>query len=395
MPALSPVVAERIRRPMPTDMGVLPGSLPVVSFGDPDTASVSTLSLNPSWREFLAPSGAWLLGDKRRLASLRTLGAEDPRDLDDAQVARVVAESNAYFRGPNWYKAWFHWLESLLKSSGVGSYLEGTACHLDLVQWATKPAQGDLSPKNWRRLVEEDRDFLSWQLGTTSVRVVLLNGASVARGVRDAGLVKTFEKETISYRGNNKSSVLTVFRATMNGVPFLGWNKPLAGALAAEGRQRLTQWVRDALAEHDFPNETTAEVRSDRASSAAPDLEDGFLPADTEVFGASNLERLLFLWEKSSGRSTIGDPGTYGGSRLITVKMGADQFVINKDTKRAAVRLFLAAAARAGGAANLSWHVTWNSRGTINRVTYLSDDAPTPGWYAYLLKPEKEVRAIG
>jgi hypothetical protein len=134
----------------------------VVSFGDPNRASAATLSLNPSWREFESPDGAWLSGSQRRLASLISLGASDPRELDDEQVAMVLAESDGYFHGPNWYRGWFHWLESILNASGAGSYFDGTACHLDLVQWATKPAQGDLPTHVWRRLVEEDRDFLRW-----------------------------------------------------------------------------------------------------------------------------------------------------------------------------------------------------------------------------------------
>jgi hypothetical protein len=105
MTNLAPTVAERIRRPMPPGLRVLPESLPVVSFGDPDVAVVATLSLNPSWREFQEPTGAWRLGAERRLASLKSIGAEDPRNLEHDQVAQVVAESNAYFRGPNWYKS--------------------------------------------------------------------------------------------------------------------------------------------------------------------------------------------------------------------------------------------------------------------------------------------------
>src|SRR5262245_1444746 len=100
-------VAARIRRPVPTDLCVLPGSLPVVSFGDPNEAVVATLSLNPSWREFESPRGVWLNGSRRRLASLISLGASDPRELDDEQVATVVGECDGYFRGPNWNRGWF------------------------------------------------------------------------------------------------------------------------------------------------------------------------------------------------------------------------------------------------------------------------------------------------
>jgi len=226
---------------------------------------VATLSLNPSWLEFQSKSGVWLLGPRRRLASMVSLGVDDPRALDDADVAQVIAESKAYFRGPNWYRGWFHWLESLLVDSGVGSYLDGTACHLDLVQWATKPAQRDLPAAAWDHLVEQDHDFLRWQLLTSNVAVVLLNGASVVRWVQRVGLVNGFDEGVLVFRTNRGNDELRVFGAVGEGVSFLGWNRPLAGALAADGRQRLGLWLAQALQDR-----THGAAASQEAPRAAP-----------------------------------------------------------------------------------------------------------------------------
>jgi hypothetical protein len=211
--AVVPEIAARIRRAALTEAGVVPDSLPVVSFGDPGIANVATVSLNPSWLEFQSSSGDWLLGEKRRLASLKSLRVQDPRDLDDQQVGQVVAECHAYFNGPNWYRRWFGWLERLLKESGAGSYIDGSACHLDLVQWATKPAQGKLLPADWRRLVREDREFLRWQLDNSNVRVVLVNGASVVAGLYQAGLVSGFSEEQLEYQVKESVGHLKTFRA--------------------------------------------------------------------------------------------------------------------------------------------------------------------------------------
>jgi hypothetical protein len=71
-------VTERIRRPIPAGLSVLPGTLPIVSFGDPSVAAVATLSLNPSWIEFEAPRGGWLDGARRRVASDGRQPALDP-----------------------------------------------------------------------------------------------------------------------------------------------------------------------------------------------------------------------------------------------------------------------------------------------------------------------------
>jgi hypothetical protein len=242
------IVAERIRRPIPSDLFVLPGSLPVISFGDPNRAVTATLSLNPSCREFESRAGAWLSGSQRRLASLISLGASDPSELNDEQVATVVAESVRYFRGPNWYREWFHWLEAVLNASNAGSYFDGTACHLDLVQWATKPAQGELPADVWRRLVESDRDFLRWQIANSTVRTLLLNGAAVVEWLQGAGLVGAFDEERVPYETRKgKTAVLRVYRASVGGVVMLGWNRPLAGALSHDGRLKLSSWVAEAL----------------------------------------------------------------------------------------------------------------------------------------------------
>ncbi len=381
---IAPTVAERIRRPIPPSLSVLPGSLPVVSFGDPDRAVAATLSLNPSWKEFQSQDGVWLNGSRRRLASLISLGASDPQELDDEQVATVVVESDGYFRGPNWYRGWFHWLESMLNASGAGSYFDGTACHLDLVQWATKPAQGDLQTDVWRRLVEEDREFLRWQLANTNVRVLLLNGASVVQWLHEAGLVDKFDADVIPYDLRNGGAKLRVYQANAEGVVVLGWNRPLAGALAADGRLKLSSWLADALQASRFEADASQSETPRRKEAMVVELENGYVPVGTVVQSTSELERLLARWLAESNRPTVGDVGSFGGSPVITVRLGADEFVLNRDTKRAAVHTFLAAAREADGANHLPWRVTTNARGAMNRVTYRRDDAPTPGWYAYI-----------
>ena len=394
----APIVAERIRRPIPAELYVLGGSLPVVSFGDPDRARVATLSLNPSYLEFQSPMGSWLLGADRRLASLTSIGVIDPRDLDDVQVAQIIAESNRYFCGPNWYKGWFHWLEHLLTSSGAGSYFDGSACHLDLVQWATKPVQGQLPRVAWDRLVDDDRTFLHWQLRNSNVGTVLVNGATAVAALTQARVIDRFDDDVIEYPSAAGHGRLRVFRALSDGVLFLGWNKVLAGAIAKDGRRLLTSWIEASLHTQDSndsvdpPNDLS--TKRDAAAMSG-DVIDGFVRAGTTVNSVDELQRLLANWLRTSTEATVGEVGAYGGSPLITACIGADTFVLNRDTKRAAVESFLEATTRSGDASNLDWHVTENSRGRVNRVTYRSDDEPTPGWYAYVDPPEPAPRRLG
>ncbi len=112
------------------------------------------------------------------------------------------------------------------------------------------------------------------------------------------------------------------------------------------------------------------------------DLADGFVPAVTEVNGVAEFERVLSHWVNVSDGPTVGLGGSRPGSPVILVRLSADRFALNRDTERQAVRAFLAAAARAGGAAELSWHVTFNQDGKVNRVSYRPDNDRTRGWYS-------------
>ena len=236
-------VAARIRRPAPVGHSVVEGSLPVVSFGDYRTAQVATLALNPSSLEFLDQQGGYLLEDCRRLASLVSMQRAEPEQLSDADVAQVFSDSNTYF-GRNPYKPWFRWLENLMTCTTLGSYCDGTACHLDLVQWATKPAQGKLTADVWQRLVDEDRNFLTWQLGETPARTVLVNGASCVGWLEKEQIVNWDPPEVIEFtNARGGPAHLKVWRARRDDQTYLGWNKPLAQAIAADGRARLDEWV--------------------------------------------------------------------------------------------------------------------------------------------------------
>lgn len=380
---IQPEVEARVRRAPPHGAGVLEGSLPVAAFGDPGAAAVATVSLNPSSREFLTRGGEWLPDRKRRLATLRSLGVKDSGELDAGQVRQAVAECYGYFGGPNWYRPWFGWLERLLTGSGAGSYLDGSACHLDLVQWATVPAQGQLPAAAWQQLVEEDREFLRWQLAHANVSVVLVNGASVLDGLLAAGVISGMTEDRLDYPAKGGTGHLRVFRGTSGGVRFLGWNRPLAGALPDPARDALAGWVAAALQD---PAGAPASWQAASNGAASPDPDD-FIAPGTAVTSAGELEHLLRGWLLASRQPTIGDVGRFGGSPVISATAGGREFVLNRDTKRSAVISFTEAAARVGGADSLPWHLAPNARGNRNRMSYLPDDSPTPGWYAYARHP--------
>ncbi len=174
-----PYVEARLRRAASPDLPIVSGSTPVVAFGDFTKASVATLGLNPSRQEFLYPTGNMLDGPARRFETLSSLGVESLTNASSATLMKVIDNCAGYFdHGRNPYMRWFGQLEQILRKLRV-SYMDRTACHLDLVQWATDPVWSGLSDSARRQLLTDDVPFLLSQLGSHQVRLLLLNGRRV------------------------------------------------------------------------------------------------------------------------------------------------------------------------------------------------------------------------
>jgi hypothetical protein len=179
---MSPIpqfIFDRLRDSPPANCGVVTDSIPVISFGNPDSARVATLGLNPSKNEFLGRSGVLLEGDERRFETLQSLRTRSLEEADDATLETVMTACHQYFQR-NPFKQWFNPLDKIVQFDGA-SFFEGTACHLDLVQWATDPVWRDLSRVTRRALLKRDVKFLKKQLQHSHFEVLLLNGRSVIR----------------------------------------------------------------------------------------------------------------------------------------------------------------------------------------------------------------------
>lgn len=166
----------RNRRPVPASASVVPGSTPVIAFGDPASSRVATLGLNPSRLEFLTRSGQ-LLTLERRFETLEALGISSLTAASDEAVVRVWEGCRQYF-ARNQYRRWFDQLEAVLRSVDA-SYYERSACHLDLVQWATDPTWGSLGDDAIGRMLLEAVPFLQAQLRASSIEMIPLNGRRV------------------------------------------------------------------------------------------------------------------------------------------------------------------------------------------------------------------------
>lgn len=143
-------ISARIKQCPPSGSRVVPGSTPVVAFGDVRQAKGATLGWNPSKLEFLDGSGRLLEGTERRLETKTSLKARRNSIGSAGDVNMVFEGCNLYFQ-LRAYRRWFDVPEKVLKHVGA-SYYDGSACHLDLVQWATDPV--------WGKLESDERESL-------------------------------------------------------------------------------------------------------------------------------------------------------------------------------------------------------------------------------------------
>lgn len=239
-------IERRIRRPVPTAACVIKGSTPVVSFGNARAAVVATLGLNPSRREFLDVRGRELVGDERRLATHGSLGTRDLMNAPLVTIARVLNDCDGYFhRQP--YRRWFDQLEQVLIECGA-SYYDGSACHLDLVQWATDPAWGDLDRVTRQRLIDADIGFLKKQLMKESIRLLLVNGSGVARTLQRTLKIVLYEVGRIEGLGRYPTRLYN--GAAFGRVRIVAWSTNIqssygvSGELRSEIAQRVAEVTR-------------------------------------------------------------------------------------------------------------------------------------------------------
>ena len=229
-----------VRRLPPADAPVVAGSTPVVSFGDPHQAGIATLGINPSAVEFIE-DGQFLSGSRRRLATLDSLGAERCDLLTDAQVHQVIGDCATYFtRRP--YLRWFNPLDRLLASSLHVTYFDGSACHLDLVQWATDPVWRDIQDHAIRAdLIDDGLPYLRAQLEHENVRLLLLNGRTVLNHVQRAGLAQMTPSGELVL-GQTRCSLYT---GVARGIQFLGWSANLQSSHGVSNAftAQLAEWI--------------------------------------------------------------------------------------------------------------------------------------------------------
>ncbi len=357
---------ERAAQSPPEGCSVVPGSTPVVSFGHPLNPSVATLGINPSSGEFLG-GGQLLQGDQRRLATLQSIEAPSYEAIDEAQAAAVIEDCASYFeRNP--YR-WFNVLDRILTEALGVSYFHKTACHLDLVQWATDPIWKELGRDQRARLLQGDREFLRRQLTHEGYRVVIVNGVTAMRWAQTAGIVAWEETDRIEASPAARFSI-----GRGEGALFLGWSCNLQ---SQPGALRHVEPLIDLVKKH-----ARNELGGDRMTEGTS------FDRGTHFRSRSELIDALQRWHDDTEEDTVGDL-KFGRAPWLSFDTSAGIADINADTRRTAIERLL----RHPSEADTPWQVIENNRGKVNKIVFDTSDTHE-GWYAYLREPLAAPREI-
>lgn len=236
----------------PKGIGIIPGSTPVISFGDFTTARVATLGINPSSREFLS-NGKLITSSKKRLVDFEVLGNDASFPLSRDHASHVWESCTLYFNTNNTYWAWFKPLANLLSATGPFSYVDGSACHLDLSPWATDPVWGKLSKEQKQELVKDGLSLLNWQTQHNQLDAIIFNGRQVYKVIKEFTDIKITAIEPLHYQAGGKDLTSDLVTGVGPlGQKVLGWTLNLQNVRATELEKQeiktaLCIWLRKKM----------------------------------------------------------------------------------------------------------------------------------------------------
>jgi len=158
---------------------VISWGAPIPSFGDPSVATVATLGLNPSNKEFVDSAHQEIQGNERRFHTLCSLGVGDWSSITDRHLDLIEQSCVEYFlRNP--YNAWFKPLDAIISGTSTSYYNKlFHAVHLDLIPFATHTKWAALDSVQKKALIEVSSNTLGEIIKLTPIRVLVLNGRTV------------------------------------------------------------------------------------------------------------------------------------------------------------------------------------------------------------------------
>ena len=202
---------------------IIPWSCPVPTFGDLSNPQLATLGINPSFREFVDGSGKQLRGELRRFHTLDSLGLEAWAEADARHLELILDSYRSYFFS-NPYDVWFKKLDFAIAGANASYYdSPSTACHLDLIPFATIRRWAELSAQQRSSLLALSGDTLGMILRDSQVRILILNGSSVVKGFQSVAGVSLRAQEIPAWSLRRGS------RAEVKGVAYTGVAETVSG----------------------------------------------------------------------------------------------------------------------------------------------------------------------
>ena len=238
----------RIRTNPIANLCIVNNSTPVVVFGNIEKSKVATLGINPSKNEFLDNLNALLSGDQKRFETLNSLEASDLSNLTDIQVEKVYDACIGYFK-KNPYRKWFDQLENNILVKFNVSYYRDTACHLDVVQWATDPIWRNLDQNVKDTLVRNDIGFLETQLCEYRIEILLINGNTAIDIFRKYFKPTLIKQTTLNVNDDNKVETCKVYQFELKLcdkiIKAYAWSKNLQSSIGLTNKMKneISNWV--------------------------------------------------------------------------------------------------------------------------------------------------------
>lgn len=179
-----------------SQLDIINWAAPIPYFGDPCKATIATVGLNPSDREFVSSDGIELSEPERRFHTLASLELANWNELTFAQLESIHTSCTEYFfRNP--YDTWFKPLDLLLRGTNDSFYSSlFHACHLDLIPYATGIKWAFLKPQQRQALLAISASFLGQVLKYSPIKMLVLNGKTVVENFERAAGV-SFSKSSV------------------------------------------------------------------------------------------------------------------------------------------------------------------------------------------------------
>lgn len=229
-----------IRQPIPHDIGIISQSVPVIFFGNIETAYAATISLNPSDLEFRNHKQQLLPLDKKRFFDRDALNKNDCDTLTIEEAEKVYQSFINYFNNLP-YKNWFNQINRIVSPLGF-SYFEGSLIHLDITPWATYPKWANLTTK--QEVLTAGQNISDYIIQHGKLKYLFINGISAFNHVKsyyDEIEIETTETVWLASRK------CTIYTGQIGNCRFIAWSLYAQAALKISDRLALTTEISKRL----------------------------------------------------------------------------------------------------------------------------------------------------